>query len=142
MLIQHYINVPQGCFDVVSTLCNVILTSSSDVLSALCNVETPTSDFVSFSTSDQRYLNVDLQRWSDVEMLPRIFPESFLCMQIRLELFSPEIISALENKDLLSHFRVYGTNASSAQMDGQIRTDAPLYTSLLYLEILLFDVAT
>ena len=59
MLIQHYINVVQGCFDVVSTLCNVVLTSGSDVLSTLCDVETRTLDFVSFSTSDQRYFNVD-----------------------------------------------------------------------------------
>ena len=74
--------------------------------------------------------------------MPGIFPERFLCMEIRLELFSPEIISTLENRDLLSHFRVYGRSASIEQMDGQTRTDAPLYTSLLYLEILLFDVAT
>ena len=33
----------QRCFNVVSTL---------------CNVGNPASDFVSFSTSDQRYLNV------------------------------------------------------------------------------------
>ena len=33
-----------------------------------------------------------------------IFPERFLCTQIKLELFSPEIVSALENKELLSHF--------------------------------------
>ena len=45
----------QRCFDVVST-------SGSDVESTLCNVEKPTSDFVSFSTSDQRCFNVDSQR--------------------------------------------------------------------------------
>ena len=62
----------QRCMNVVPTLCNVVLT--------LCNVvstlfqrraltlyqrcatfENPTSDFVSFSTSDQRYFNVDPQ---------------------------------------------------------------------------------
>ena len=41
----------------------------TDVVSTLDNVENPTSDFVSFSTSDQRYFNVDPERWSDVEML-------------------------------------------------------------------------
>ena len=35
----------------------------------LCNVEKPTLDFVSFSTSDRRYFNVNPQRWNDVEML-------------------------------------------------------------------------
>ena len=51
---------------VVSTLferCfNVVSTSNTDVVSTLCNVENPTSDFVSFSTSNQRYFNVDPQR--------------------------------------------------------------------------------
>ena len=41
---------------------NVISTSGTDVVSALCNVENQTSDFVSFSTSNQRYFNVDPQR--------------------------------------------------------------------------------
>ena len=52
MLIQRYINVVQRSFDVVSTL-------GFDVVSTLCNVEKPTSDFVSISTLDQRYFNVD-----------------------------------------------------------------------------------
>ena len=43
------------CFDVVSV-------SGTDVVSTLCNIENPMSDFVSFSTSDQRYFNVDPQR--------------------------------------------------------------------------------
>ena len=34
------------------------------------------------------------------------FPESFCCIQIKLELFSLEIVSILENIELLSHFRV------------------------------------
>ena len=37
------------------------------VVSTLCNVENPTSDFVSFSTSDQCYFNVDSQRWNNVD---------------------------------------------------------------------------
>ena len=52
---QRCINVVQRCFDVVSTLGN-------DVVLTLCNVENPTSDFVSFSTLDQRYFNVYPQR--------------------------------------------------------------------------------
>ena len=52
----------QSCFDVV-------LTSGTDVVSTLFNVENPTSDFVSFSTQDQHYFNVDPQRCSDVEIL-------------------------------------------------------------------------
>ena len=47
-------NVVQGCFDVVST-------SGSDVVSTFCIVEKPTSDFVSFSMSNQCYFNVDPQ---------------------------------------------------------------------------------
>ena len=39
-------------------------------------------------------------------------------MQIKLELFSPEIVSAVENKELLSHFRIYRKSAASAQTDG------------------------
>ena len=52
---QRCINVVQLCFDVVST-------SDTDIASTLCNVENPTSDFVSFFTSDQCYFNVDPQR--------------------------------------------------------------------------------
>ena len=44
----------QRCFDVVST-------SDTGVVSKLRDVENPTSDFVLFSTSDQRYFNVDPQ---------------------------------------------------------------------------------
>ena len=55
MLIQRCINVVQRYFDVVST-------AGSDVVSTFCNIEKPTSDFVSFSTSDQRYLNIDPER--------------------------------------------------------------------------------
>ena len=42
--------------------------SYTDVVSTLSNVENPTSDFVSFSWSDQRYFNVDPQRWNSVEI--------------------------------------------------------------------------
>ena len=41
--------------------------SGTDVVSTLYNVENPTSDFVSFSTSDQRYFNVDPQRGNNVD---------------------------------------------------------------------------
>ena len=57
-----------------------------------------------------------------------IFLESFLCTQIKLELFSPEIVSALENKELLSHLRVCRKNTTIAQTGGGITTDGPLYT--------------
>ena len=59
---QRCINVVPTLCIVVSTLCNVVSTSATDVVSTLCNVEIPMSDFVSFSTSDQRYFNVDPQR--------------------------------------------------------------------------------
>ena len=36
-----------------------------------------------------------------------IFREIYFCMQIELKLSSLEIVSALENKELLSHIRVY-----------------------------------
>ena len=34
------------------------------------------------------------------------------------------------NKELLSHLRVYGKSATTAQTDGQIATDRPLYTGI------------
>ena len=36
-------------------------------------------------------------------------------MQLKLELFSLEVISALENKELLSHFRVHRKRGTIAQ---------------------------
>ena len=39
-----------------------------------------------------------------------------------------EIASALGNKELPSHFRVYRKSASSSQTDGRIATGGPLYT--------------
>ena len=58
---QRCINVVSTFCNVFSTLCNVVSTSGTDVVSTLCNAENPTSDFVSYSTSDQRYFNVDPQ---------------------------------------------------------------------------------
>ena len=58
-LLQPRIKLHQCCFNVVST-------SDTDFVSTLCNVENPISDFVSFSTSYQRYFNVDPQRWNNV----------------------------------------------------------------------------
>ena len=43
--------VEQGCINVVSA-------SKNDVVSTLCFTVIPTSDYVVFSTSDQRYSNV------------------------------------------------------------------------------------
>ena len=54
------IKLYQRCFNVVST-------SQIDVVSTLCNVKNATSDFVSFSMSDERYFNVDAQRWNNVD---------------------------------------------------------------------------
>ena len=59
---QRCINVAPTLCNVVSTFCNVVSTLGTDVVSTLCNVENPTSDFVLFSTSDQRYFNIDPQR--------------------------------------------------------------------------------
>ena len=45
---------------------------------------------------------------------------------MKLELVSPEIVSALENKELLSHFRVQQVKKVQKvhkQTDGQRRTD-------------------
>ena len=64
---QRCINVVPTLCNVISTLCNVVSTSGTDVVSTLCNVENPTSDFVSFSMSDQRYLNCDRQRSNNVD---------------------------------------------------------------------------
>ena len=55
-------NVDTTCKDVVQRCFDVFSTSGTDVVSTLCNVENPTSDFVLFSMSDQRYFNVDPQR--------------------------------------------------------------------------------
>ena len=57
-----------------------------------------------------------------------ICPESFLCKQKKIEYSSPEIVSALENKELLNHFKVFSKRATSAHMDGRIIADIPLYT--------------
>ena len=50
-------------------------------------------------------------------------------MQIKLELFLPEIVSALEINELLNHFRVYKKRATKAQTGGQITTDGQCYPS-------------
>ena len=57
-----------------------------------------------------------------------IFPESFLFMQIRLELLLPEIVSFLENEELLSYFRVLRKSAKIVQTHGKITSDGPFHT--------------
>ena len=57
----------QRRFDVFSMLRNVVSTSECDTVSTLSKVEKPTSNFVSFSTSDQCYFNVDPQRLNNVD---------------------------------------------------------------------------
>ena len=49
----------QRCINVVPTFYNVVMTSGTDAVSTLYIVKNLTSDFVSFSTSNQRYFNVD-----------------------------------------------------------------------------------
>ena len=56
MLFEHYATLFQRCFNF-----------SVDVISKLRNVEKLTSDFVSFSTSDRCYFNVDPQRSNNVD---------------------------------------------------------------------------
>ena len=56
------------------------------------------------------------------------FPEIFLCMQVKLELFSPEIVSALQ---ILSYFRIYRKNAASADRPHLLHDGGPLYTGPL-----------
>ena len=51
-------------------------------------------------------------------------------MQTKLELFSPDVVSASENKELLSYFIVYKKSATSAQTEVQITTDGSLYTGI------------
>ena len=59
---QRCINVVPTLSNVVWTLCNVVSTLGTGVVSTLRNVENPASYFVSFSTSNQRYFDVDPQR--------------------------------------------------------------------------------
>ena len=56
----------QCWYNVVSTLCNFISTLFQRRSPPFCNVE-KTSDFVSFSTSDQCYFNADPKRWNNVD---------------------------------------------------------------------------
>ena len=60
-------DVVQGWKSITFTLGNVTLTSDTGVVSTLCSIENPTSDFVSFSTSDRRYFNVNTQCWNNVD---------------------------------------------------------------------------
>ena len=41
-------------------------------------------------------------------------------------------ISSTQNKEFLSHLRVYRKSAATAHMDGRRVTDGPLYTGFLY----------
>ena len=47
-------------------------------------------------------------------------------MQIKSELFSPETISALEDKKLLSLIRVYSKSTATVQTEGCIMAEGPL----------------
>ena len=73
MSYQRWNNVERTIHNVeksaVSTLYNVVSTSDNDVISTLYNVENSTSDFVTFSTSNHYYFNLDAQRWNEVAMM-------------------------------------------------------------------------
>ena len=56
------------------------------------------------------------------------FPGSFLYMQMKLASFTPEIVPPLKNTELRSHFTVYRKIAASAQTEGWLTKDGPLYT--------------
>ena len=70
VLTNVHARLKQCCNNVVPTLCNVVSTLCN-VVSTLCNTENPTSDFGSFSTSDNVIsISTTLQQcWSDVEIL-------------------------------------------------------------------------
>ena len=57
----------QSWYDIITTLYKFFSTLSYEFVSTLSNVENLTSDFVSFSTPEKRYLNVDPQRWNSVD---------------------------------------------------------------------------
>ena len=59
--IEHCINITQRCFDVA-------LTSDFDGASTLRNVKITMSNFVSYSTPDQRCFIVELQRWNNLDL--------------------------------------------------------------------------
>ena len=54
---RHCATFKSGCIDFVQRWFNVVSTLDTNTVSMLCNVENPISDFVSFSTLDERYLN-------------------------------------------------------------------------------------
>ena len=64
---RHCAALINGCIDVVQRRCNVVSTLDMDIVSMLRNIENPISNFFSFSTLDQRYLNGNLQCWNNVD---------------------------------------------------------------------------
>ena len=57
-----------------------------------------------------------------------IYSVRFSYIQIKLELVTPEIVSALKNKELPSHFRLYRKGVTSAHTDGKVTTNRTLHT--------------
>ena len=49
-------------------------------------------------------------------------------MQMKLASFTPEIVPPLKNTEPRSHFTVYRKIAASAQTEGWLTKDGPLYT--------------
>ena len=63
---RHCATLKNGCIDVVQRWFNVLSKLDTDTVSMLCDIENQISDFVSFSTLDQRYLNGGLQCWNKI----------------------------------------------------------------------------
>ena len=63
------------------------------------------------------------------------FTRTFLYMQIKLESFSPKMVSASKNKELLINLRVYGKSETNEQTDGWKTKDGriPFLLIILFL---------
>lgn len=55
------------------------------------------------------------------------FQSVFSACEKKIEIISLELVSALENKEFLSLFRVYRKGATSSRSDGKITTEGLLY---------------
>ena len=64
---QHCATLKNGDIDVAQSWFNVVSTLGTENVSMLRNVENPILDFVLFSTSNQRYLNGNLQCCKNVD---------------------------------------------------------------------------
>ena len=60
-------NIEKWLYQSCATLIQRCSMSDTNIVSKLWNAENKTSDFASFSTLDQRYFNVDQQRWNNFD---------------------------------------------------------------------------